>query len=108
MLVENIIFISYFIQNFCSLQLWNKYKYFNVFLQIEAIQIFNNDSFTSTQVVPTPTKVAKITAESSPLPAVFPNNVNQQDSTVHKKLIPGTPEVNITCTINVFCFVYLK
>ena len=79
----------------------------NVFLQIEAIQIFDNDSFSSTQVVPTPTKGAKITAEYLPLPAVFPDNVNQEDSTVHKKLIPGTPEVNISCTINFF-FVYLK
>ena len=105
-LVENIIFISNFIQNVCSLQVRNKYKYFNFYLQIQAIQIFENDSFTSTQVVPTPTKVAKITAEYSPLPSVFPENVNQ-DSTVNKKVIPGTPEVNISCTIKLF-FVYLK
>ena len=65
-----------------------------LFLQIQAIQIFENDSFTSTQVVPTPTKVAKITAEYSPLPSVFSENMNQ-DSTVNKKVIPGTPEVNI-------------
>ena len=100
-LVENIIFISNFIQNVCSLQVRNKYKYFNFFLQIEAIQIFENDSFTSTQVVPTPTKVAKITAAYLPLPSVFPKNVNQ-DSTLNKKVIPGTAEVNISCTIKLF------
>ena len=76
------------------------------FLQREAFQIFKNNSFTSTQVVPTPTKVAKITAAYSPLPSVFPENVNQ-DSTVNKKVIPGTPEVNISCTIKLF-FGYLK
>ena len=100
-LVENIIFISNFIQNVCSLQVPNKYKYFNFFLQIQAIQLFENDSFTSIQVVPTPTKVAKITAEYLPLPSVFPKNVNQ-DTTVNKKVIPGTPEVNISCTIKLF------
>ena len=52
-------------------------------------------------VVPTPTKVAKITAEYSPLPSVFPKSLNQ-DSTVNKKVIPGTPEVNIICTIKLF------
>ena len=94
-LVENLILISYFIPNFFSLQLPNKSKYF-LFLQIQVSPLVDKDSFISTHVVPTPTKVAKIRAEYSPLPVVFPENVKEEHNTGKQK--PGTPEVNIICT----------
>ena len=75
------------------------------FWQPEVGRIVETQGVTSTQVVPTQAKVAIISAQYAPLPAVFHDKVKTKGNIVEQKLVPGTPEVNITCSWNPF---YLK